>query len=812
MNPDRLYELLPTIYRQRDQEQGQPLRALLRVISEQVDVVEEDIAQLYDNWFIETCDDWVVPYIGDLLGFQLVHEAGQPGDVRTAQGRSLEKILIPRREVGRIIAARRRRGTLALLEELARDVAGWPARAVEFYQTLGVTQAINQLQMRRGRRINVREVESLDLMDGAFNRTGRTVDIRRVTSQLDPARANIPSAGLFVWRLRAYRVSNTPASCIEEAGTGENCFTFSVLGHNSPLFTHPRPECRPTHIASELNVPAPIRLRALAKPIVEDGRVKRVEASEDYYGDLASVHRGETSVAIRAPGWPGASENGLIPSTAILPVDLRKWDYEPDDDRVAVDPKRGRIIFPAEQAPSEGVWVSYYYGFSADIGGGEYRRPISQQPDTKIYSAAPGELRARLSEWKNEGPKNAVIELTESEIYDDPVEFEIPAGHSLQIRAAARKRPIIRLLDHKTNEPDALDVVLNSGSRLVFDGLLITGRSVHIRAAQPASKHEPHDPQKNGKGGQAQKPGAKMPAGAAQTSATEQAKSATIAAQLESDEVVSDPPSMAADVLEPAQIEVSIRHCTLVPGWTLECDCAPCQPAKGSLHLRNLQGRVNIEHSIVGAVRVSEDEVRAEPIDLRISDSVLDATSPKRAALSRPGGAEIAHAVLTIARSTVVGEIHSHVMRLAENCIFTGHICVARRQIGCVRFCYVLPGSRTPRRYECQPDLAERAAEEKLRARRARVSEPPPSDEEIQATRSRERFRVKPEFNSLRYGWPVYCQLALSCPEEITRGAEDESEMGVFHDLFQPQRAINLRARLDEFTPAGMETGIIYLT
>ena len=26
-NPDRPYELLPTIYRQRDQEHGQPLRA-----------------------------------------------------------------------------------------------------------------------------------------------------------------------------------------------------------------------------------------------------------------------------------------------------------------------------------------------------------------------------------------------------------------------------------------------------------------------------------------------------------------------------------------------------------------------------------------------------------------------------------------------------------------------------------------------------------------------------------------------------------------------------------------------------------------
>ena len=61
-----------------------------------------------------------------------------------------------------------------------------------------------------------------------------------------------------------------------------------------------------------------------------------------------------------------------------------------------------------------------------------------------------------------------------------------------------------------------------------------------------------------------------------------------------------------------------------------------------------------------------------------------------------------------------------------------------------------------------------------------------------------------------RYGTPTYCQLADSCADEIKRGTDDESEMGVFHDLFQPQRAANLRARLDEYTPAGMDAGIIY--
>ena len=65
---DRLYNLLPAIYRIRDAEQGQPLRVLMGVLEQELLLVEQDIDQLYDNWFIETCAEWLIPYIGDLLG------------------------------------------------------------------------------------------------------------------------------------------------------------------------------------------------------------------------------------------------------------------------------------------------------------------------------------------------------------------------------------------------------------------------------------------------------------------------------------------------------------------------------------------------------------------------------------------------------------------------------------------------------------------------------------------------------------------------------------------------------------------------
>jgi hypothetical protein len=131
-------------------------------------------------------------------------------------------------------------------------------------------------------------------------------------------------------------------------------------------------------------------------------------------------------------------------------------------------------------------------------------------------------------------------------------------------------------------------------------------------------------------------------------------------------------------------------------------------------------------------------------------------------------------------------------MPLAENSIFMGKVTVARRQTGCVRFCYVPPGSKTPRRYRCQPDLVEAAA---------------PAE-----AKDRERQRVRPRFNSQRYGQHAYCQLAHLCADEIKQGADDGSEMGVFHNLFEPQRQAILQARLDEFTPADMTAGLIYAT
>jgi len=91
---ETLYKLLPAVYRIRDLEQlgnglpfdslqekvydssiHLPLKALLEVIAEQIAVLEENLDQLYDDQFIETCAEWAIPYIGDLVSNRLLNDA-----------------------------------------------------------------------------------------------------------------------------------------------------------------------------------------------------------------------------------------------------------------------------------------------------------------------------------------------------------------------------------------------------------------------------------------------------------------------------------------------------------------------------------------------------------------------------------------------------------------------------------------------------------------------------------------------------------------------------------------------------------------
>lgn len=706
-----LYELLPAIYRIRDAEQGEklaalfnldgaeggPLKALLSVIADQIAVIEENLDQLYDDQFVETAAEWAVPYIGDLIGYRALHGVAP-------------QIGSPRAEVANTIAYRRRKGTAAMLEQLARDVTGQNARVVEFFQLLATTQYMNHIRPAAPFTPDLRSWEKLERLGTGFDTVGHTIDVRQISRR--KGRYNIPNIGIFLWRLSAYRVTSSPAVALDSRR-----FLISPLGHDFPLFTRPVTEDRITQIAQPVNVPDPISRRVLDAHL------------GDYYGPGKSL-------SIRANG--AVLTANQVHACNLSDAGGGNWAHQ-SLGKVAIDPVLGRLAFPTDQDPPEGVEVTFHYGFSADMGGGQYERadgfvPVETgQALIRVPDDRPT-IQAALDALPGVG---GAVEITDSGRYEEALQITVAAGAEVTLRAANERRPTLIL-------PGALIVQGEENAAATIDGLLIAGAGVVV----PASA---------------------------------------------------------------ALARLTIRHCTLVPGGTLAIDGTPQAPDQPSLTIEPGATRVIIEKSILGGIRAVAD---AESI---ISDSIVDATAPAGVAYSGLDG-EAPGAALTLTACTVVGKVHTALMTLASNSIFlaalasgdgwTAPVRALRKQEGCVRFSFVPGGSIVPRRFRCQPEL-------EIDAEIARVQKSIGAELDAGA-RAAIRARIEPclvpAFTTLRYGAPAYGQLRESCPLQIRTGADDESEMGAFHGVFQPQRETNLRVRLDEYLRFGLEAGVFYAT
>jgi len=730
-SPDRLYDLLPALYRIADAEHDEQLRALLRRITAKADALRDDTQQLWDDFFIETCQRWVVPYIGELVGNIPLHDLDPAAAAVTAQ--ALFKDLtgpdlkppgaIPTRaDVAKTIYYRRRKGTPPMLEELARDVTGWGSHVVEFFTLLDWNQHLEHLRMDCHGCPDLRRVDVGDRVGGAWDTTTKTVDVRPINAW--DGWYNIPNIGFFLWRLAAYQLTKITPRAI--GGTTWR-LNFSPLGQDIPLWSAGRREPGDSQMANELTVQSAIRAAAFFEDLrdVPPGTV-----STGYYGDDPNA-----SLVVFA--------NGIaLKADEVECTNLESWTVfpQPAGTKVRLDVTRGRIAIPTGRPAGEVITVSYYYGFSADMGGGQYPRAkwLVKEPPPIIVNGGGTTLDTAIA--TRPAAARTVIRIDDSASYDITTNITLAANESLTIEAADGWRPHLRM-------PGGSVAILTTGTgaSLTLGGLLVEG-----------------------------------------------------GLNVDGD----------LDILR-------VLHCTLVPGRSVEQEkFAPptgpsivVAPSAAGVDI-NTRLEVQIAFCIVGALRMPSHMTK-----LWVLDSIVDGILQN----GGPIGFAVCDAALTsgppahIERTTLFGASRFLKLEMASESIFTGDVKVDQRQQGCVRFSFVTRGSATPQQYRCQPALEIQLEQEKKKAESIKTGIPLPLGWDT-AIESEVILWLVPTFETDRYGRPDFAQLRLSAPMQIRTGAEDGSEMGAFCVLKQPQREANLRLRLDEYLPVGLEAGLLYAT
>ncbi|NRR29681.1 hypothetical protein HSX11_05740 [Oxalobacteraceae bacterium] len=476
-----LLDRLPRFFEVRDAGQNGALRALLEVIAEQGALMEADIARLYDNWFIETCEDWAVPYIGELLGVRGLYSVA--GTQAFGQ----------RALVANTLRLRRRKGTLPVLEELAFDTTGWRAHAVEFFQLLSTTQHMNHRRLHSTRTPDLRLGASMANINGPFDTAAHTAEVRT----LPAGRYNIPNIGLYLWRLSAYALERGDASA-EPAHTG--LYRFDGLGRDLALFNRPRSETELAHISEPLNVPGRLtrrvlrdELEAIRQALADQIAPTPAYFSEDDGGAVLRIWVDGKEIPPRhlvvcnlspLPSGPLPRDWRRPPlSMAVQPADSSaapvNFPSVAGEFLVGFDPELGRIALPDGKTATR-VEVAYAYGFPGDVGGGPYdRRAPSRAEEVSSGLLRPQDFDTvlRVSDALGDQPtlaaamalvvagKRYLIVIDNDAAAGPLAALDLPDTH-LALEAGPRHRPVLH---------GDLAFKGNASSRLSLSGIVLDG-------------------------------------------------------------------------------------------------------------------------------------------------------------------------------------------------------------------------------------------------------------------------------------------------------------------------------------------------
>jgi hypothetical protein len=467
---DKLWTLVPAAYRAADSQTidgDGPLRELLERIGASIAVVRRSIDRLWEDQSIETCDGWVIPYLAELLATNLVPSMDERGQ---------------RLDVANTIYYRRRKGTVALLEQLAHDVTGYETRVIEFFRRLtrnrhSLDPAIGRpaddpdptgaLALQRLERLtglltgtpaggwaDLRNPLGASLVDTAYDEYHHRVDVRIGRGAL--GWYGIPKIGFFLWRTVALAVDR--ATPVPVAGCPGH-YAFDPTGRQVPLFSA---AARGGNDYGENWVP--IGVWQLPMPLT--GALWDAITAE-HLPNPGPIAYPDPNATL----WP--SSLSVTPTGTGDPLTVAQ---------VKVWPEVGRFAILAGAPPD--VEVGYHYGLFSRIGAGPYDRrqagvsvPVDPKPVIAIDGGSAIALPNALAAT---GPAGSVV------IRDGLTLTTVgPAGSpatpidSVTVRAVDEKRAVIRVAP--ASQPWTFTGAATSTSTLRLEGILLSGTDVVLR-------------------------------------------------------------------------------------------------------------------------------------------------------------------------------------------------------------------------------------------------------------------------------------------------------------------------------------------
>ncbi len=731
---ERLWDWVPAVHRELDAlEGGDSLRALLKAIGSQAALAKRSQDRLWDDAFVELADDWAVPYIAELVATRLV---------------SALNLRARRADVAKTIYYRRRKGTLAVLEQLIADMSGWDGKVVEEFRRLartrhgldGAALAGRITGTPEGGLADLRSVRGARLAGDPFDELHYTPEMRRPAGRL--GLRGIPTLGFHLYRLQSVEFLGVQPRLVNNLAGTRDGFTFDPSGRDVPLFAGNTParDWVGWRTADEWALPRAIDCRLLNEAVFEIGDaevawmlnnapianlVDRQNSAADLRKLIGQRFTGSAALQRVLAGMPQAV---FITSPGVLAGLLTQALVEACGSAALLPGASGQGAFgaPAMQVGFLGAPpVVRAHTRGANLDG--WPAPVVAGVDLLIDpargrflfdtgAASPNDLRVRCRvgmagpigagaftreidptppnvHWAQRSsaagvPAGGIVEVDDSSTFANPPN-QLAVVDAI-VRAAEGQRPFVLL------STDWRFTAAGANRELVLDGLWV--------GARPAARL----------------------------------------------------------VLGGDFARVTLRYCTLDPGG-LDAAGAVLPPC--GLVITGTIDELVIERCILPGV--SLQGVAAGLDRLTISDSIIDASRPGSTGLIAP------RSNLTMTRCTVIGPAIAatcvDVEKLdATDTLIAAVADVTDLQTGCFRFSARAAGSRVPHPYASHT-----------------LTETP---------------RL---FASRRFGDPAYATLAPHAPAGLLTGAEQGSEIGAFCAEIGPIKFESLRTKVDEFMPFG---------